>query len=95
MLFSFQNPIVWSNLGFLYLKDGDSDLAGQAFLKSQTLDPDCSLAWIGQGILTLQSGRGADARSFFQHAAELSNDSMVSCFSRSTSLDLYFTNLYR
>ncbi|CED83821.1 TPR repeat-containing protein [Phaffia rhodozyma] len=82
-----KNPIVWSNLGFLYLKDGDTDLAAQAFLKSQTIDPDCSLAWMGQGILTLKAGRSADARPFFEHAAELSNDSLLEAnllFSKTT-----------
>lgn len=72
-----QNPVVWSNLGFLYLKNDDSELAGEAFLKSQTLDPDCALAWLGQGLLASRRGANADARLLFEHAVSLSNDSLV------------------
>lgn len=81
-----QNPVVWSNLGFLYLAAEDLDLAAQAFLRSQTLDPDCALAWMGQGLLALQGKATHEASLMFEHAADLSSNSLVRLLPRHPAL---------
>lgn len=72
-----QNPVVWGSLGFLYLSGEDYELAVQALLKSQTLDPDCALAWMGQGLLALHHKATHEASLMFEHAADLSSNSLV------------------
>jgi hypothetical protein len=32
--------VTWANLGYLYLRLDDGDLANQCFLKAQIIDPD-------------------------------------------------------
>jgi len=45
-----KDPVSWSNLGYLYLRLDDRDLANQCFLKAQIIDPDYAKAWLGQGF---------------------------------------------
>ncbi|KAK1779615.1 hypothetical protein QBC45DRAFT_411063 [Copromyces sp. CBS 386.78] len=66
---------VWANLATLALAQGDLGLANEAFTRSQSTDPDYSLAWLGQGVVALLTGNEKDARGLFTHAMEISGDS--------------------
>lgn len=72
-----KDPEVWSNLGFLYLRADERELANACFLKSQTLDPDYARVWFGQAVLAQRDGAGAEASGLFAHAASLSAGSLL------------------
>ncbi|KAL5507335.1 SKI3 [Sanghuangporus vaninii] len=65
---------VWTNLGLLYLHNGDLELANETFSKAQTLDPDFTLAWVGQGLVASANNREEDANALFGHAVGLTAD---------------------
>lgn len=58
----------------LYLHNDDLTLANEALLKAQTLDPDYTLAWVGQGLVASANGHEDDANALFEHAIGLSAD---------------------
>jgi superkiller protein 3 len=66
--------VTWTNLGLLYLYHNDLQLANEALYKAQTLDPDCTVAWVGQGLVATANGHDTDARSMFEHAVGLTAD---------------------
>ncbi|ERT02731.1 superkiller protein 3 [Sporothrix schenckii 1099-18] len=68
---------VWANLGTLALLHDDAELANHAFAEGQSTDPDHGLSWLGQGYVALQFGEGAEARSLFLHAMDLSDASSL------------------
>ena len=72
-----KDPIVWSNLGYLYLRLNDTELANQCFLKAQIMDPDCATAWLGQGFIADKNGEKEHARALFAHAVTLSAGSLL------------------
>ncbi len=52
----FQNAEAWTNLGTLYLKHDEVELAHKAFKKAQSLEPSYVACWIGQvGLLPTQT----------------------------------------
>jgi superkiller protein 3 len=59
--------VTWTHLGLLYLYHSDLELANEALYKAQTLDPDYTLAWVGQGLVASRNGHDADAISLFEH----------------------------
>ena len=65
---------MWANLGFLYLNNDDAELANEAFYRAQTLDPDYTPAWVGQGMVATLNGHEEDATALFEHAVGLSAD---------------------
>jgi superkiller protein 3 len=65
----------WTNLGSLYLLQGDSQLANEAFTRAQSSDPEYAHAWVGQGILALLFGDEKEAKLLFTHAQEISDSS--------------------
>ena len=65
---------VWVDLGLLYFHNNDIVLANEAFLKAQTLDPDFTLAWVGQGIVAVANGHLDAAAVLFEHAVSLTAD---------------------
>ncbi|CAK7222222.1 Superkiller protein 3 [Sporothrix bragantina] len=69
--------LVWANLGTLALLHDDAELANQAFAEGQAADPDYGLSWLGQGLVALQFGEAAEARSLFLHAMDLSDASSL------------------
>lgn len=73
-----QDPITWTNLGYLYLRLEDLELANQCFLKAQIIDPDYAKAWLGQGMVTNKNGDVDHSRGLFAHAVTLSAGSLVS-----------------
>lgn len=42
------NATLWTNLGVFYLINKENLLAHECFKKSQALDPEYNVAWIGQ-----------------------------------------------
>lgn len=69
-----QNVATWTNLGLLYLYHSDVELANEALYRAQTLDPDYTLAWVGQGLVAVANGHDVDAQTLFEHAVTLSAD---------------------
>ncbi|GAA5901083.1 hypothetical protein JCM6882_006112 [Rhodosporidiobolus microsporus] len=68
-----RTAVPWTNLGLFYLVHGDEDLANQAFLKAQVLDPDWTAAWIGQATLADVAGHAIEASVLLEHAFTLPN----------------------
>lgn len=72
-----KDPVVWVNLGYLYLHLDDLDLANQCFLKAQIIDPDSARAWYGQGLLADRHGDKEHAKALFSHSVTLSAQSLL------------------
>ncbi|RXK41621.1 hypothetical protein M231_01120 [Tremella mesenterica] len=72
-----KDPIVWTNLGYLYLNLDDLNLASECFLKAQILDPDYAQAWYGQGIIAYRSSHQTHATELFAHSVTLSGGSLL------------------
>jgi superkiller protein 3 len=66
--------VPWTNLGLLYLYHDDLQLANEALYRAQSLDPDYTVAWAGQGLVATANGHEADARAMFEHAVGLTAD---------------------
>ena len=67
-----QNVDVWTSSGFLCFNHDDLELASEAFLKAQTLDPDHTMAWVGQALIATRND--ADSCMLFKLAVSLSAD---------------------
>lgn len=70
-----KNARVWTNLGTLYLIQGDRMLANEAYTRAQSTDPDHAQAWVGQGLLAAKLTDLNEARTLFAHAFEIANSS--------------------
>lgn len=73
-----QSAVPWTNLGLFYLFHEDYELSNKAFLRAQVLDPDYPQAWLGQAALARMHGEEEQALTLTEHAATLSNGSVVS-----------------
>ncbi|BGO91433.1 Superkiller protein 3 [Rhodotorula toruloides] len=69
-----RSAVPWTNLGLFYLVHGDKDLANQAFLKAQVLDPEWAAAWVGQATLADMAGHAVEASVLLEHAVSLGGD---------------------
>lgn len=69
-----RSAVPWTNLGLFYLVHGDEDLANQAFLRAQVIDPDWTAAWIGQATLADLAGHAVEASVLLDHAFSLPGD---------------------
>ncbi|KAH9083896.1 TPR-like protein [Lactarius deliciosus] len=69
-----KNVGVWTSFGFLCFYHDDLELSNEAFMKAQTLDPDHTMAWVGQALVATRNGHHADSRMLFEHAVSLSAD---------------------
>ncbi|GAA6060942.1 hypothetical protein JCM10212_003850 [Sporobolomyces blumeae] len=69
-----RSAVPWTNLGLFYLVHGDDDLANQAFLKAQILDPEWTAAWIGQATLADMAGHALEAFVLLEHAYSLGGE---------------------
>lgn len=67
----------WTDLGVLYLMNGDNQLANEAFTRAQSEDPEFADAWVGQGLLALLFGSVGEARGLFMHAFEIADSSRL------------------
>ncbi|KAJ6031120.1 hypothetical protein N7540_001852 [Penicillium herquei] len=70
-----QNAQTWTNLGALYLLNGDAELANKAFTRAQSSDPQFAQAWVGQAAVALSFDTANEARGLFEHAFDLSRSS--------------------
>nr|GAT57676.1 antiviral protein [Mycena chlorophos] len=68
-----KNASTWAKLGLLYFDQGDLELANQALLRAQILDPDCVAAWAGQALVAAANGHYSDSTTLFEHAVTLSS----------------------
>lgn len=68
---------VWFNLGMLYVKYNDYELANQSFLRSQSLAPGTSSAWAGQAVVADATGNKDLSKTLFTHSFVTSNGKNV------------------
>uniref|UniRef100_A0A8C3GAC8 SKI3 subunit of superkiller complex n=1 Tax=Cyclopterus lumpus TaxID=8103 RepID=A0A8C3GAC8_CYCLU len=66
-----RNVVAWTNLGTLYLKNGNIELAHKAFKIAQSLEPLYVNCWIGQALIAERVG-SYDTMDLFRHTTELS-----------------------
>ncbi|CAB4463214.1 TPR-like protein [Rhizophagus irregularis] len=76
MDYSPKNPVLWTNLGLLYLLHSDLELSNQAFSKAQSLDPDYVPAWVGQAYVANLWGSN-EAVGLFEHSYEISGGGYI------------------
>jgi superkiller protein 3 len=72
-----RNAQVWTNLGALYLLHGEYRKAYDIFVRAQAIDPEYSLACVGQGFVAHAVQDVEDARAHFEHAFDISNSSEI------------------
>ncbi|KAM8865842.1 superkiller complex protein 3 isoform 1-T1 [Synchiropus picturatus] len=65
------NVVAWTNLGTLYLKKDNIELAHEAFKMSQSLEPLYVNCWIGQALIAERVG-SYEIMDLFRHITELS-----------------------
>jgi len=66
-----KNPSTWVKLGLLYLYHGDAELANEAMYRAQVLDPDSTLAWVGQFLIATMNEDTSDVSLLLEHAVGL------------------------
>uniref|UniRef100_A0A8C4S4K9 SKI3 subunit of superkiller complex n=1 Tax=Erpetoichthys calabaricus TaxID=27687 RepID=A0A8C4S4K9_ERPCA len=69
--FCFQNVVAWTNLGVLYQKHENIELAHKAFKVAQSLEPSYVRCWIGQALIAEAVG-SYETMDLFRHTTELS-----------------------
>ncbi|KAJ2766019.1 Superkiller protein 3, partial [Coemansia linderi] len=73
----------WANLGFLYLHNGDIELANKSFSRTQMADPEFVPGWLGQAMIAETLG-SAEAIELFEtcllsvSAPKVSNSDILS-----------------
>uniref|UniRef100_A0A665SX81 Tetratricopeptide repeat domain 37 n=1 Tax=Echeneis naucrates TaxID=173247 RepID=A0A665SX81_ECHNA len=65
------NVVAWTNLGTLYLRKDNIELAHEAFKIAQSLEPLYVNCWIGQALIAERVG-SYDTMDLFRHTTELS-----------------------
>ncbi|XP_054630521.1 tetratricopeptide repeat protein 37 isoform X1 [Dunckerocampus dactyliophorus] len=65
------NVVTWTNLGTLYMKKDNIELAHEAFKVAQSLEPLYVNCWIGQALIAERVG-SYDTMDLFRHTTELS-----------------------
>ncbi|KAK6199228.1 uncharacterized protein RJT21DRAFT_121530 [Scheffersomyces amazonensis] len=68
-----RNVSIWTNLAALYLYWGDTELAQETFLRSQSVAPSESQSWLGHALTAQASGDETTSSRLFTHAFILSN----------------------
>lgn len=63
--------MTWTSLGYLYLHHEDGELANAAFYRAQVLNPDYTLAWVGQGLVAAMNKDHQEEYKLFEHATTL------------------------
>lgn len=64
---------MWNNLAALYLKYGDTELAQEAYLRSQSVAPGLSQAWLGNALAAKANDEEDKSWNLFTHAYTVSN----------------------
>ncbi|MBW0487026.1 hypothetical protein O181_026741 [Austropuccinia psidii MF-1] len=78
-----KNHNAWTNLGFFYLSHSDLQLSRQAFVISQTMEPECPLAWLGQALIAALSKNYENSQELVEQSYSLSmgsNNAIESCY---------------
>lgn len=63
--------VAWTNLGVLYLSQGEIKLANKAFSRSQQSDTSYENAWTGQACIAERIGESVEAMDLFKHCTSL------------------------
>ncbi|KAF6760007.1 superkiller protein 3 SKI3 [Ephemerocybe angulata] len=66
-----KDAAIWCDLGLLYYFHDDIPLAQETFQRAQVLDPDCTLAWMGQALIASGSGEEKHAMALLAHTVGL------------------------
>lgn len=69
---SSRDPLLWNNLGCLYLKNEDPELAREAFMRAQSMAPEQNEFWTGQALTADALER--PSTNLYTHAYSLSNN---------------------
>jgi hypothetical protein len=69
---ALQSAAIWTNLGLFYLHHDDPELGNNALYRAQILDPEFSLAWVGQAFVAIANGHAPETRALLEHAITLS-----------------------
>lgn len=64
------NAMAWANLGVLYMRMDQIELAYKAFCNAQSADPSYVISWIGQALVAETMGR-IEKMDLFSHSTEL------------------------
>lgn len=70
------SALVWNNLGVLYLRNNEADLASKCFKKAQFCDPEWEASWFGQAIAS-DILRSENSFELIEHAYKLGGYSQV------------------
>lgn len=79
-----KNVELWTRLGLLYMHHDDTQLANEALYRAQVLDPDYTLAWVGQAMVAVANDHQGDATTLLEHAVGLAADVPIT--------DLYYAH---
>lgn len=66
-----KSAVSWTNLGVLYLMQGQIKLANKAFGRSQQADTGYINAWTGQAYIAERIGEEEEAMDLFKHSTSL------------------------
>lgn len=64
------DAVTWTNLGVFYLLNEENKKAHECFKKSQALDPEYGVAWIGQAFIA-ETVNIEECIDLYRHAVEL------------------------
>lgn len=67
-----KSPIYWFNLGMLYIKYGDYELAKNCFTRAQSIGATNCVPWAGHALICKKAGDIENARNLFTHSYVLS-----------------------
>jgi len=90
LLHLVQDPKDWGahiNLGNLYARDGQLDLAERAYHRAIRLNDDSSIAWNNLGVLYQRRGRVREAESCFKEALDQNEEDAVARYNLASILD--------
>lgn len=70
-----KSPFFWFNLGMLYIKYSDFELANECFIRAQSISPGESMSWVGEALIADEKNDKAASRNLFTHSYVLSKGS--------------------
>jgi Flp pilus assembly protein TadD len=90
LLHLVQDPKDWGahiNLGNLYARDGQLDLAERSYHRAIRLNDHSSIAWNNLGVLYQRRGRVREAESCFREALDQNEEDAVARYNLASILD--------
>lgn len=67
-----KSALIWFNLGMLYIKYHDYELANDCFTRSQSIAPATSTPWLGQALIANEKNDFNVSRNLYTHSYVLS-----------------------